>query len=101
MVIAPARLLLPGNRAPHAAIALCNPDIGDTVSYFPVARWIERQRRRKACRQKYSGICYSTQDVSWAVQHDLDLCFSRCSYRGGKTPHCAFPVDEAANNRSM
>ena len=52
VLVASARGLLPGHHAPHAAVALGDPDVGDAVGDPPVAGGIGGQSRRQARGQK-------------------------------------------------
>ena len=76
MNILAARLFLPGDRAPDAAVALRDADIGDAIGHPPVPGRVGGQRRSNTCGQKESGKNYSAREGSWAVQHGSDLCFS-------------------------
>ena len=49
----PPGVFLPGNRAPHAAVAFGDADVGDAVGHPPVAGRIGGQARQlKTCGEK-------------------------------------------------
>src|SRR5262249_23604980 len=71
MGVLAAGRLLPGDRAPHSAVALRDPDIRDTVGDAPVAGRVRGQRRYQCARQNESRVCYGARELGRAVQHGL------------------------------
>ena len=57
--------LLPGDRAPHVAVALGDANVGDAVGYFPVTGGVGGQRGGNTCGQNESGNNYAMRDSSW------------------------------------
>jgi len=54
VLVASARCLFPGDRTPHIAVTLCDPDVGDAISHFPVTGRVRRKGRPQDTRQKNS-----------------------------------------------
>jgi hypothetical protein len=67
-------LFLPGDDAPHIAIALCDANVGDAVGHPPIAGRVNRHGRRGTRSQHDDGEDRLARDVSWAMQHGLNLC---------------------------